>query len=261
MNNKFPKELPILIKGAGEMASAIAVHLYKAGYIHICMTELHRPLAISRQACFSEALFKPVKTVNGVRARSVSQSRPIISSTWISGYIAIVEDPTADIIDQIAPEIIIDARNLKSVDDTSISDAALVIGCGDAFKEGIHCHHRIAPAEKTSSIDKSSTDSVTKMKDKVLLWAEKDGTFNSLKKIGDTVKKNEVIALIDDTEILSPIKGIINSILRNKTSVTKGTRVAELIKNETGGSYTIRPRWIPVTEDVLKTVEDYILNR
>jgi len=57
-------ELTVLIRVAGEVASAVAYTLH---YCHfkVCMTETENPLAISRGVAFSEAVYNGEKEVQG----------------------------------------------------------------------------------------------------------------------------------------------------------------------------------------------------
>ena len=66
-----PSENRVLIRGAGELASATAFHLYKQGFESILMLERRYPKAIRRYVCFSEAILDGTATVQGVRGRFV----------------------------------------------------------------------------------------------------------------------------------------------------------------------------------------------
>ncbi len=57
----------ILIRGAGDMASGIAVRLYRCGFT-LAMTDLERPTSIRRTVCFSEAILRGTCTVEGITA-------------------------------------------------------------------------------------------------------------------------------------------------------------------------------------------------
>ena len=57
----------ILIRGAGDIASGIAVRLYRSGFT-LAMTDLNRPTSIRRTVCFSEAIIHDTCTVEGVTA-------------------------------------------------------------------------------------------------------------------------------------------------------------------------------------------------
>ena len=61
-------ELTIVIKGAGEMASAVAWRLYMANFKKILMLDVATPLAVRRKVSFCEALHDESQTVEGVKA-------------------------------------------------------------------------------------------------------------------------------------------------------------------------------------------------
>ena len=57
----------VLIKGAGESASGVAVRLSHCGF-RIVMTDLSHPTLIRRSVCFSEAIMRGTFTVEDVTA-------------------------------------------------------------------------------------------------------------------------------------------------------------------------------------------------
>ncbi|MBR6332605.1 MAG: hypothetical protein IKR78_05725 [Dehalococcoidales bacterium] len=252
----------IMIKGAGEMASAIACSLYKAGFTRILMTELQRPLSISRQNCFSEAFFSLTKEIDGVKARSVKPLRPIIHSNWIDGFIAVLHDPTAETIVEVEPKIIIDARNIKNDPDTAMEDAEFVIGLGDAFTAGVNCHIAIPSATwKTAGKDNvkhSKTADTISIESVNIIKSNMDGFFTTDHKIGDSIQKDAVLANINEIAVKSPVKGMIRSILRNKTAITAGTKIAEIDTQIDAISLGIRSKWRRLSEAVLEAVVGFI---
>ena len=58
----------VMIKGAGDIASGIALRLWRAG-INVVMTDLPKPSSIRRTVCFSEAVYRGETKVEEVRAR------------------------------------------------------------------------------------------------------------------------------------------------------------------------------------------------
>ncbi|HPW56898.1 MAG TPA: hypothetical protein PLP31_14290 [Thermoanaerobaculaceae bacterium] len=65
------RDIRILIRGAGELGSAVATHLARQGAERILLVERPFPKAVRRNVCFSEAVFEHAKTVEGVTARFV----------------------------------------------------------------------------------------------------------------------------------------------------------------------------------------------
>ena len=65
---EIPLSPYIVVKSAGEMASAIAWRLYMANMRRICMLDLDHPLCVRRQVSFCTALESGAAVVEGVRA-------------------------------------------------------------------------------------------------------------------------------------------------------------------------------------------------
>ena len=57
----------ILIRGAGDIASGIAVRLFRCGFT-LAMTDLSKPTSIRRTVCFSEAILHGTYTVEDIIA-------------------------------------------------------------------------------------------------------------------------------------------------------------------------------------------------
>lgn len=63
----------VLIRGAGDLASGIALRLHRAG-LDVVMTDLEKPTAIRRTVCFSQALVLGAATVEDVTARAAASA-------------------------------------------------------------------------------------------------------------------------------------------------------------------------------------------
>ena len=57
--------MKILIKGAGDLATGIAVRLHHCGY-PILMTEIEEPLTVRRMVAFSRAVYEGEAVVEGI---------------------------------------------------------------------------------------------------------------------------------------------------------------------------------------------------
>ena len=97
----------ILIRGAGDIASGIALRLHHAGF-DIVMTDLPIPTAVRRTVAFSEAIRLgeyQVEDVRGLRADTIEQVKEILSR----GDIAVMADPLIDKARLLKPRVIVDA--------------------------------------------------------------------------------------------------------------------------------------------------------
>ena len=73
----------VLIRGAGELASAVGVVLHRVGF-SVILTELPIPLAIRRTVCFSDAMLNGTAEVEGIKA--VNYTNPYEGFEPSQGY-------------------------------------------------------------------------------------------------------------------------------------------------------------------------------
>ena len=64
----------IIIKSGGEMASGIAVRLYRAGFRNIVMLETQHPLAVRRAVSFCEAVHDGQQRVSPKTSRACGET-------------------------------------------------------------------------------------------------------------------------------------------------------------------------------------------
>ena len=128
----------VLIRGAGDIATGIALRLYRAG-IQVVMTDLPRPTAIRRTVCFSPAITDGetvVEDVRAVRADSPAQALSLLAQ----GAVPVLPDPECLCREQLHPDALVDAILAKRNLGTRITDAPVVVGIGPGFTAGEDCH-------------------------------------------------------------------------------------------------------------------------
>ncbi|MEG2481612.1 MAG: molybdenum hydroxylase, partial [Clostridia bacterium] len=97
----------LLIKGAGDLASGVAVRLHHAGF-QIVMTDLPKPTAIRRSVSFCRAISEEHAAVEGVHAHlahNVQEARAVLQA----GNIPVLADALAQCAKALAPDVLIDA--------------------------------------------------------------------------------------------------------------------------------------------------------
>ena len=128
----------VLIRGAGDIATSIALRLYRTG-IQVVMTDLPRPTAIRRTVCFSPAITDGetvVEDVRAVRADSPAQALSLLAQ----GAVPVLPDPECLCREQLHPDALVDAILAKRNLGTRITDAPVVVGIGPGFTAGEDCH-------------------------------------------------------------------------------------------------------------------------
>ena len=92
-----------VIRGAGDIASAIALRLVRCG-ASVLMTEIGQPLTVRRTVAFSEAVRMgkaQVEGVTAVRARDASHALELLSG---EGVVPVLVDPACACVKDVAPD-------------------------------------------------------------------------------------------------------------------------------------------------------------
>ena len=82
----------VLIRGAGDLASGIALRLWRS-HIRVVMTDLPQPTAIRRTVCFSQAIVYGKTQVEGVTAAR-AETPADVESALAAGNIPVLADET-----------------------------------------------------------------------------------------------------------------------------------------------------------------------
>ena len=127
-----PSEYRVLIRGAGELASATAFHLYRQGFESILMLERRYPKAIRRYVCFSEAILDGTTKVQGVRGRFVRTVDEVEAANR-SGDIAVAALALEDVLPTWQPQIFIEAAMLRKNWGLKRGIAPVVIALGPGY--------------------------------------------------------------------------------------------------------------------------------
>ena len=230
-------ELTIVIKGAGEMASAAAWRLYMANFKKILMLEVANPLAVRRKVSFCEALHGGGQTVEGVKA-VLANTIEDIHRLWGQGRIAVAVDPQWLLLKQLGPKVVVDAILAKKNLGTRMMDAELVIGLGPGFIAGSDVHmvietnrgHDLGRIITTGSAEANTglPGSIAGITGERILRATAAGSFKATRSIGDIVTAGETIGTVAGQKISSRIDGVLRGLIRSGTAVTRGLKIGDV---------------------------------
>ena len=227
----------VVIRGAGDLATGIALRLYRSGY-QLVMTDLPEPTAIRRTVCFSEAIRQGEMEVEGVRAACCTDAQDARNRVE-QGLVAVLGDPAGACIPALKPGAVVDAILAKKNLGTAITDAPVVIGVGPGFTTGVDCHaavetkrgHTLGRALYTGSpLPNTGVPGIIGgYGAERVLRAPADGTFVPCMEIGRLVKAGEVAATVEGVPMLCTIDGCLRGILparmrpsTGRTSAGKG---------------------------------------
>lgn len=231
-NQIIKKNLLIICRGAGDLATGIIHRLHRAGHRVIAL-ETDYPAAIRRQVSFCEAVYDGSAAVEGVTARLVpaladaesdtetysgindTPAAHIVSEKWDSsaieavleaGELPLLIDQKGESIALLKPDVVVDAIIAKKNLGTTIDMAPLVIGVGPGFTAGQDVH-LVIESMRGHNLARIITDGMAQPNTGVpgniagftserVIHAPAAGYIHDVRKIGDIVQKGDEIARI-----------------------------------------------------------------
>ena len=231
-NQIIKKNLLIICRGAGDLATGIIHRLHRAGHRVIAL-ETDYPAAIRRQVSFCEAVYDGSAAVEGVTARLVpaladaesdtetysgindTPAAHIVSEKWDSsaieavleaGEVPLLIDQKGESIALLKPDVVVDAIIAKKNLGTTINMAPLVIGVGPGFTAGKDVH-LVIESMRGHNLARIITDGMAQPNTGVpgniagftserVIHAPAAGYIYDVRKIGDIVQKGDEIARI-----------------------------------------------------------------
>jgi xanthine dehydrogenase accessory factor len=226
----------ILIRGAGDLATGIALRLHRAGF-QVVMTEIPRPTSIRRTVCFSQAVRLGSYQVEDVTADHAASPKEV-PSILKRGHIPVLVDPEAACLPSLRPDALVDAILAKRNLGTRLDDAPVVIACGPGFSAGVDCHAVVetmrghylgrvildGPAIANTNIP----GRIGGFTGERVLRAPDDGVFHLLRDIGETVKSGDAVGEVNGLLMRCTIDGVLRGVLADQTPVSKGMKAGDV---------------------------------
>jgi xanthine dehydrogenase accessory factor len=258
------RQLRVVLRGAGEMASGVAWRLYRANIRRLVMLEVPAPLAVRRNVSFCEALHQGWQTVEGVQAVKAADIGGV-PRAWKTGQIPLLVDPEARLISQLAPDVLVDATLAKRNLGTRMKDAPLVIGLGPGFSAGrdVHCvvetnrGHNLGRviAAGAAEADTGVPGTVAGYSAERLLRAPATGVFSTRHRIGDRVQSGEVVGSVAGVAVTARLDGILRGLIRPGTPVSAGLKLGDVDPRGEGSyCHTISDKARAVAGGVLEAI-------
>jgi xanthine dehydrogenase accessory factor len=229
----------VLIRGGGDLASGVALRLYRAG-LRVVITELPQPLAVRRLVSFGEAIYTGEITIEGVTARRVIDASDTlrILQVFAKGQIPVLVDPQADSIKSLHPTVVVDARMMKRHAELIPTPVSLIIGLGPGFMVGENCHavvetlrgHHLGRVywEGGAAPDTGQPDPVRGQAGERVLRAPAGGVLQAQAEIGQHVEAGQVVAQVAGLTVAAPFAGMLRGLLHDGIPVKAGMKIGDV---------------------------------
>jgi len=248
-----PAEYQILIRGAGELASATAQHLHSQGFPRILMLDRKYPKAVRRMVCFSEAILDGTQQIQGVKA-CFAPTLDSVADIHERDEVAIAVLNLEDTIAAWKPDIFIEAAMLRRNWGLTRDLAPVVIALGPGYVAKKDCHAVVetvrgpqvgAVFDDTGDyLENEPPAEIMGFTEERVVKAIRDGIFFTQRDIGDEVERGERIGTVVSVygvedfrrgvpvdasyAVTARIAGVIRGLLRDGVPVKANDRISDV---------------------------------
>ena len=256
----------IIVRGAGDLATAVIIRLKRAGY-NVLALETERPSVIRRTVSLAEAVYDKEAVVEGEKAVLID-SIPEVFQSFDSGLIPILIDENGSSIEALKPTVVVDAIIAKRNLGTKIDDAPLTIALGPGFTAGCDVdvvietkrgHSLARIIREGSAIENTGVPGIIEGYGKErVIHSPADGVIRNMRKIGDIVKKDDIIAYVGPTPVMASIDGMLRGLIRTGYECHKGLKIADIDPRGDKAEYTtMSDKARSISGSVLEVVDSF----
>lgn len=226
----------VVIRGAGDIATGVALRLHRAG-MRVVMCDLPTPTSIRRTVCFSEAIRlgeTRVEGVRGVLCPDAATARAVARA----GDVAVLVDPEASCVAELAPDALVDAILAKRNLGTRRGMAPVVVGVGPGFTAPVDCdaavetmrgHYLGRVYYEGSPLPNTAVPGlIGGYAGERVMRAPADGVFEPCVEIGATVRAGDVCARVAGEPMRATIDGVVRGLLQAGVRVTAGMKSGDV---------------------------------
>lgn len=250
----------VVIRGAGDIASGIALRLFRAG-MRVVMCDLPVPTSIRRTVCFSEAIRLGETSVEGVRG--VLCATPAAARAAAeAGVVAVLADPEAACARELSPHALVDAILAKRNLGTTRDMAPVVVGVGPGFTAPVDCdaavetmrgHYLGRVYYEGSPLPNTAVPGlIGGYAGERVMRAPADGVFEPCVEIGAEVRAGDVCATVAGEPMRATIDGVVRGLLQAGVRVTAGMKSGDVDPR-------CRPEYIRTVSDKASAVGGGVL--
>jgi xanthine dehydrogenase accessory factor len=224
----------IWIQGAGELASGVAVRLWRRGY-RVVMAEEAAPRAVRRLVAFAEAVYAGRHDVEEVPGVRVDRADAV---GFAAGPVVVVVDPAGTQLRRLCPDVVVDARMTKRPPLPLPEGPWPVIGLGPGFRCGREARFVVetqrgpqlgALLAAGEAAPNSGAPGLIGGEDRRrLLRAPAAGRCVSRHRIGDLVTAGECVGEIDGVPVVSRLDGRLRGLIHPDVELSVGEKVGDV---------------------------------
>lgn len=256
-----------LVRGVGDIGSAVAHLLFREGYAVVLHDE-PAPTTTRRGMAFADAVFDGHAVLEGVRAVVAADLDHVKHLLTAGDAISVYVRDLGLLLKILQPTVLVDARMRKhTLPEVQRGLAELTIGLGPDLLAG---HHADVVTETSwdglgAVISEGASRPLAGEPREInghardrYVYAPIDGVFRTKARIGDEVRRDQAIAQIGSMVLTAPLDGLVRGLTHDGVPVTVRTKVIEVDpRGATAEVHGIGERPRRIAEGVLSAVRAF----
>ncbi len=227
-----------LIRGTGDVASAVAVFLRGAGF-SVVMHDDPRPTHTRRGMAFADALYEGCTRLIDVLGKRAPTLDDLPHMVRCGKAVPVTAMPFDEVMEHLTADVLIDARMRKrSVPESQRDLARTTIGLGPNFETGGNVDIAIETAwgadlgrpvlfGRTQPLEGEPMPLAGHARDRYV-YSPAAGVFRTALAIGALVTAGDRVGEIDGVLVRAPLTGCLRGLTHDGATVAKGTNIVEV---------------------------------
>lgn len=259
----------VLVRGAGDVGSAVAHRLFRAGYA-VMLHDGPQPTTTRRGMAFADAVVDGVAVLEGIEAVRVDDLGAVPEWFAARRAIPVLVADLSSVLRAVSADVLVDARMRKRTQpECQRGLAGLTIGLGPNFVAGETTDlvvetswgdelGQVLARGPTRPLAGEPRPIAGHGRDRYV-YAPLDGVFRTTRRIGDAVGAGDVVAHIGTTLLRAPLDGRLRGLTRDGVPVVAGTKVIEV--DPRGPAAVVRgigERPARIAEGVLHVIQAWV---
>ncbi|WP_315806417.1 MULTISPECIES: xanthine dehydrogenase [unclassified Bradyrhizobium] len=226
-----------VILGTNEIASAIAVHLHRAGY---CVVLSHdpNPPVMRRKMAFHDALFADFARVENVIGERIEGSMDVFKALRAPRHVLVTWLGLLDLLPVGEINLLVDARmQRRNITPDLRGITRFSIGLGPGFSPSANCDVAIEtkPGQSGLIVREGWTAAADGVPPRLggvgaerFVYSPYEGRWHTPVEIGTRIYKGFVVGHLSGTALVAPYDGVLRGIVRDGSDVPAGIKLLEI---------------------------------
>ena len=255
----------VLVRGTGDVGSAVAHALFRAGHA-VVLHDQPRPSHHRSGMAFVNALYDGATELQGVLGKKARAPADLPHMVRCGRAVPVSDAPFDEVIALVHPDVLVDARMRKREHPESQRGLApLTIGLGPNFEAGVNADAAVETAwgdelgavlwsGRTRDLEGEPQEIAGHARARYV-YAPCSGVFSTALNVGDAVEEGQELAQVDGTPLHAPLSGCLRGLTRNGAPVRAGTKVIEVDpRGDPAAAHGLGERPRRIAEGVLSAI-------